>query len=422
MVKTKQQSSKIPSVGDEAYVYDKNGNMIEDKYKKIQITYNYLNLPLQITYKENNFIHFVYSATGEKLQKIVTVEGKVQSKTDYINGIEYKNDVLQRIAHTEGSLSRQDDDKFLQEYVLRDHLGNTRVTFTDADNDGVVNEKDIKQINNFYPFGLNMEGNWNGAAGSNKYQYNGKEWNDDFGLGWNDYGARMYDPAMARWVTVDPLAEKMRRHSPYNYAFDNPTRFVDPDGREPQKKEGPGDKIKTSTVMIVNNQTNATIAKVSIYAMVNKKGEVISMDAKVANGLSKKDDNLIVTVSASAKNGTGVLSVDVKTREISGQKIETVSKDKTQGSGAEGSGTIPTPTIPVSVKLSTNESERNGTASSTSETSDRQAQSGAILNIGVAKNGNLQALNQSTEGSDIRFGGNFANQDKGEFKTTTSKQ
>ena len=108
----KQQSSKILSVGDEAYVYDKNGNMIEDKYKKIQIMYNYLNLPLQITYKENNFIHFVYSATGEKLQKIVTADGKVQSKTDYINGIEYKNDVLQRIAHTEGSLSRQDDDKF----------------------------------------------------------------------------------------------------------------------------------------------------------------------------------------------------------------------------------------------------------------------------------------------------------------------
>jgi hypothetical protein len=41
-----------------------------------------------------------------------------------------------------------------------------------------------------------LEGNWNGAAGPNKYQYNGKEWNDDFGLSWNDYGARFYDPAV----------------------------------------------------------------------------------------------------------------------------------------------------------------------------------------------------------------------------------
>jgi RHS repeat-associated protein len=128
--------------------------------------------------------------------------------------------------------------KFSQKYAFRDHLGNTRLTFSNANNDGTVTQADIEQENHYYAFGLNMEGNWNGAAGSNKYQYNGKEWNDDFGLGWNDYGARFYDAAVGRFPVIDRFAEKYVHINPYQYAANNPIKFIDMNGDSIKPADG----------------------------------------------------------------------------------------------------------------------------------------------------------------------------------------
>lgn len=46
-----------------------------------------------------------------------------------------------------------------------------------------------------------------------------------------DFGARIYDPRVGRWLSVDPLQSKAPDWSPYRFGFDNPIRYKDPDGR-----------------------------------------------------------------------------------------------------------------------------------------------------------------------------------------------
>jgi RHS repeat-associated protein len=123
------------------------------------------------------------------------------------------------------------------EYNITDHLGNTRVTFTDKDGDGVIeifenaDSNEVLSESHYYPFGMQMEGSWMSNPGrSSKYRYNNKELNEDFGLDWYDYGARWYDASIGRWNAVDPLAEAYFGFSTYNYVLGNPISLVDPDG------------------------------------------------------------------------------------------------------------------------------------------------------------------------------------------------
>ena len=112
-------------------------------------------------------------------------------------------------------------------YNYTDHLGNNRLSYG-LDQNNVLK---IIEENNYYPFGMKHEGyNSSLTAGTYKYKYNGKELQDELGLNLYDYGARNYDPALGKWMNIDPLAERYYGINPYAYVFNNPIELFDPDG------------------------------------------------------------------------------------------------------------------------------------------------------------------------------------------------
>ncbi|MGV6844836.1 MAG: RHS repeat domain-containing protein [Lutibacter sp.] len=132
-------------------------------------------------------------------------------------------------------IHRKNATAFKKNRLYGDHLGNIRLSYQDKNNDGTITAStEIVEENNYYPFGLKQKG-YNATINGrhHKNMFVGKEQQDELGLNWYDITARNYDPALGRWMNLDPLAEKMRRHSPYNYAFDNPIFFIDPDGMAP---------------------------------------------------------------------------------------------------------------------------------------------------------------------------------------------
>jgi RHS repeat-associated protein len=235
------------ATGTAMYAYDANGNMTTDPYKGLGISYNHLNLPTQFTFTPNtNKIDILYDYTGKKLRKTVTTAGVVTYIQDYVGNLEWRKQGtnprrLEALYHDEGRIvpaysntTATTPSSYAYEFSMRDHLGNTRLTFADANADGVVQvPEEINQENHYYPFGMSMGYSWlNNASQDSKYQYNGKELSEEFGLNLMDYGARWYDAQVPHWLSVDPKAETSISLSPYNYVQNNPVLFIDPFGLE----------------------------------------------------------------------------------------------------------------------------------------------------------------------------------------------
>ena len=254
-------SGTLASDTEDDYQYDANGNMKVDQNKHIEfIYYNHLNLPTEIKFENGGRIYYTYDASGTKLKKDVDF-GTHHEITDYLNGYQYLKkpenqggqgeSVLEFFPTAEGYVKSVYKEvfpfggaKFQYVYNYTDHLGNIRMSYTEFKGDLVALEE-----THYYPFGLKHGSYYTSAtkkmskkeAGGDlkikptadtnyKYKYNGKEYQNELGLDWYDLGARLYDPAIARFMSIDPLTDFINMQSPYVLADNNPVKNIDYDG------------------------------------------------------------------------------------------------------------------------------------------------------------------------------------------------
>ena len=335
---------------DNDYSYDVFGNMTKYQNKGItDIKYNHLNLPIKITFANGNFITYLYDAMGVKVNKYVqgtSGSTSTASSTDYLTGFQYNNQILQFFPHAEGYVhvlkGGSDISSFMFDYVYqyKDHLGNIRINYTF---DTATSSLKVLEENHYYPFGLKhtesltrkdilfekeeQSVEWEKKVSSPpifvqnetvpnsgyKYKFSGKEWQDELNLNLYDYGARNYDPALGRWMNVDPLAEKYPNMSPYIYCANNPVLYVDPDGREFVEGKEHVEKFRNDTNALIKSKSDEVLK-------LNNTGGSPKKIGKLNNEISELNNAL----------------TELKTLEDSDQKYSIFTNSKDIREGADG--------------------------------------------------------------------------------------
>ncbi len=161
-------------------------------------------------------------------------------------------------------------------FYAYDHLGNTRVTYSqDCKNWNNVEPSDEDDVNieyaaDYYPYGKVLREFVNERA--EKYLTTLHQRDEETGL---DYrGARYYDSDVARFLSLDPLAKDYVAWSPYNYVLGNPITFTDPTGRS---ASGDVTKNEDGTYTLQNAKADGDLNIYVVDESGKRTGEVVGM-------------------------------------------------------------------------------------------------------------------------------------------------
>ena len=317
------------SGGGGSFTHDTNGNLTRDGLSTLDIDYYDRNLTSRISSGGATLAEYEYLADGTKLR---AVDGSG-------NGYQYRGSLiytqtagqsdspvitLDCAVTSAGRIVRETSAAGTVSYRplihLCDHLGSVR-SVIDGDTGTVVEASD------YYPFGKRItpppvaepvEATSQSATSPNRWLFSGKE-SQSFlyaNIPLLDFGARMYNPTIARWTTSDPMSEKYYGISPYVYCLGNPISIIDPNGMDIWTMDEKGNVVwvKESDdhrLYYMNNDgllsdDYVSVSDRSILDDLTKTEAKVDGGAKVSSHTSKSGINDIFKVFKFASDKTKV--------------------------------------------------------------------------------------------------------------------
>jgi RHS repeat-associated protein len=266
---TSPYTQDLKNQGANNYTYDAIGNLLSDASEGItSIGWNVYGKILSIT-KGASTISYTYDAAGNRISKTsggkttlyvrdaggnvlsvyeaATSSNVYQQTERHLYGSSRLGIAIGQAVAPTGILLATGDSAYVRTFVrgeknfeLSNHLGNVLATITDKKiqhdgGSGTVDyyTTDVATAQDYYPFGMLMPGR-SYSSGAYRYGFNGKE-NDNEVKGTGnqqDYGLRIYDPRLGKFLSVDPLTKGYPMLTPYQFASNNPIAGIDVDGGE----------------------------------------------------------------------------------------------------------------------------------------------------------------------------------------------
>ena len=216
------------------FTYYSDGSLKSDYDQNIDsIAYNaYLKQPIALFLHDGRKIKHYYDGGGNLYKTLyLSASNAVVETWEYFGGTVYKNGQPYQMTTPEGRAIYTPlgagGGTWQYEFDYKDHLGNTRVSFKSENGQLVQTAK-----TDFDPLGAKLATSVANPV-QNRFEYQGKESEQTFSLNRINLGARSYNATIGRMDRVDALADLMQNYTPYHANFNNPVRFIDPDGNAP---------------------------------------------------------------------------------------------------------------------------------------------------------------------------------------------